>query len=309
MPKRIELACVFTAVLTVVLAPGAGTARAQSAQQTIVTSAALSPAQDVILVSGAHFGPAPTVWLAGVQLPVLSVSSDGSALVAQVIGVLEAGTYLLHVSRGSGTSHNATLVVAVAPPGEGIPGPPGPEGPPGPQGSQGPAGVPGPEGPAGPMGPMGPMGLTGPEGPEGPEGPPGPAGSGGGVEATYTSGASPNPTTAYSFLAPPVTVDVGGPGERVLVIGHRGFGSTVGAQHLELHMCHQPAAGGALVLHGAGIVGLSVAANTRHVFGLSAVIGDLAAGSYRVGLCGRVAGVASNWNSNDFGYNSALVAR
>jgi hypothetical protein len=57
-----------------------------------------------------------------------------------------------------------------------------------------------------------------------------------------------------------------------------------------------------------GIFGLRVAQNTRQLFSLSAVIANLEPGTYQVALCGSSTNAAS-WNSNDFGYTSAIVTQ
>src|SRR5687768_353091 len=83
------------------------------AKQLIITSTALSPLHDVLTVAGANFGTGPSVFIAGVELPVISVSEDGSLLTAQVTMPLEPGSYLVHVSRGTGNPQNAAFAVTV----------------------------------------------------------------------------------------------------------------------------------------------------------------------------------------------------
>ena len=123
---------------------------------TVATFAAGSSA-DTLIVSGANFGPWPTVYLGGEPLALISVSPDGTLLTAQLPSPLEPGAYLVQVSRGPATTQNASFVVVVG----GAKGPKGDPGEPGQMGPQGASGAPGAEGP------QGPMGLTGPAGPAG----------------------------------------------------------------------------------------------------------------------------------------------
>lgn len=94
-------------------------------------------------------------------------------------------------------------------------------------------------------------------------------------------------------------------GQRVHVSSHKYMGSTVGANGLDTAVCTQPSGGGALTTQGGAMFGGQVPANTRIPWGITAVL-TLAAGSYNTGLCARSAAPA-NWNSNEFGYTSALV--
>jgi hypothetical protein len=57
--------------------------------------------------------------------------------------------------------------------------------------------------------------------------------------------------------------------------------------------------------YGSGSLGYAISQNTRQSFGLSAVLSNLAAGTYKVGLCGF--SVSPDWNYNEWGYTSALV--
>ena len=123
---------------------------------TVATFAAVASA-DTLTVSGANFGPWPTVYLAGEPLALISVSPDETLLTAQLPSPLEPGAYLVQVSRGPATTQNASFVVVVGG-GGGATGPKGDPGEPGPMGPQGASGAPGAEGP------QGPIGLTGPTG-------------------------------------------------------------------------------------------------------------------------------------------------
>ena len=59
---------------------------------TVATFAAVSSA-DTLIVSGANFGPWPTVYLGGEPLALMSVSPDETLLTAQLPSPLEPGAY------------------------------------------------------------------------------------------------------------------------------------------------------------------------------------------------------------------------
>ena len=221
--------------------------------------------------------------------------------------------------------------------GSSTPGPTGPTGPAGPQGAagvqgpQGPAGPAGPQGPfgpsgvagaAGPAGPAGAQGLTGPVGPQGPAGPAGPQGGVGaqgpqgvagpqgpqGVVSTgFVSGSCSAITTSIGFISPTVTVTVAA-GQKVFVSSNCALGAGAsGATSLSLYIGFRSiVAGSPIQTSGGGTVGLTCPANNRHSFGLTAVLSGLPPGTYQVGLAGSSTAPA-NWNSNDWGYTSALV--
>jgi hypothetical protein len=135
-----------------------------SSGPTVATFAAVSSA-DTLIVSGANFGPWPTVYLGGEPLALISVSPDETLLTAQLPSPLEPGAYLIQVSRGPATTQNASFVVVVG----GTKGPKGDQGEPGPMGPQGANGAPGADGSQGPIGLTGPAGPTGATGPVGPQ--------------------------------------------------------------------------------------------------------------------------------------------
>ncbi len=233
---------------------------------TVATFAAVSSA-DTLIVSGANFGPWPTVYLGGEQLALISVSPDGTLLTAQLPSPLEPGAYLVQVSRGPATTQNASFVVVVG----GANGPKGDPGEPGQMGPQGASGAPGAEGP------QGPIGLTGPAGPAGSgrsrrvprvqrvrrvrrvrqvrrvqqvqrvrrvrpaHGPAGPAGgsTGGGVDAFMRSAAGSAPTETTGFLAAPLTLTMTSALQKVLVTSSKALGTNNfdGAQDLDVWIC------------------------------------------------------------------------
>ena len=79
------------------------------------------------------------------------------------------------------------------------------------------------------------------------------------------------------------------------------------AQDLDVWICYQEGDGAVLTV-GTGVFDLRAAANTRQLVSLSAALTGLAPGTYKVGLCGK-SGDASNWNSNEFSYTTALVTQ
>jgi hypothetical protein len=211
-------------------------------------------------------------------------------------------------------------------------GPAGPEGPAGPTGPEGPAGPTGPEGPAGPTGPQGPQGPTGAQGPEGPAGPQGPQGLQGDpgpigpqgeqgiqgiqgatgpqgpsgiIASAFSSGFGNPPGTVNDFLGPILTVTVAA-GQRVYVSANKYMGSTVGASGLALRVCYRLSGETDIVTVGGSMLSGQVPAGTRISWGVSAVISPPSAGTYNVGMCGSSFD-AANWNSNEYGYTSALV--
>ena len=117
------------------------------------------------------------------------------------------------------------------------------------------------------------------------------------------------PTETTSFLAAPLTLTITSALQKVLVNSSKALGTNNidGAQGLNVWICYQEGDGAVLSV-GAGIFGLRAAANTRQLVSLSATLTGLAPGSYRVGLCGK-SNDASNWNSNEFSYTTALVTQ
>jgi hypothetical protein len=189
----------------------------------------------------------------------------------------------------------------------GAAGPTGAQGPTGPTGAQGPMGPAGPTGAQGTQGPMGPAGPTGAEGPTGPAGATGPTGV---VATVFTTGFGADPTTALAFLSPTVIVTVAA-GGKILTWSTKALGSSSagGADKLTLFMCYQSTVSGSTIITvGSGVLGLRVPQNTRLNFGLNATFTGLAAGSYKVGLCGYTDTTNQPlWNLNEYGYTSAIV--
>ena len=349
--------CVAAMVCGIFLATPAAAQGKAPGPQLVVSAATVAPSPatfaafdagisgDTLFLSGQNFGNVPSVYLAGQQLTVLSVSPDGALLTARIGSPLPPGSYLLQVSRGPASTQNASFIVVVGDGGsngpKGDPGPAGPAGPAGPEGAtgatgaQGPAGATGaagavgPQGPIGPTGPQGavgpqgatglqgPMGLTGatgqigPVGPAGPVGPPGPAGTSAGVTMLMSSGGGSglvgDDWTTVTMLAEPLTIEITDVATKVLVTSHKALGSTFGAQGLNLWICRENSSG-TLTRVGPGVFNLSVPMGGMQLFSLSATLQNLAAGSYRVGLCGS-SNESANWNINEFSYTTALVTQ
>jgi uncharacterized membrane protein len=308
-----QVVLVFIAAVGVTVSTAhAQTTPPRSAVQLVITAAALSDS-NVLFLSGLNFGTAPQVYLSDTALEVLNVSPDGTMLTARVAEALAPGTYLVHVSRGSGRPENGAFAVTV-----GAIGPKGDKGDAGSPGPQGLTGAAGPAGPSGPAGPAGAAGATGPQGPIGPMGPMGPAGpqgptgdsTSGGVDTFFDWGYGADPTPVLAFLTRPLSVKVTGSTNKVVVTSSKAFGAaqwTSGATDLNLWICSRPE-GGAITHHGGGLMGLSVPANSRQVFSLSGLIDAPSPGTYEVGLCGY-SEKGESWNSNDFGYTTAIVGK
>ena len=125
------------------------------------------------------------------------------------------------------------------------------------------------------------------------------------MASSFTTGFGANPTAVTAFIAPTTSVTVAA-NQKVHVTSDRALGTAgVAATGLNLFICYQ-LGGGALTLVGGGSLGHALPANTRVLYGLSAVITALPAGTYNVGLCGSAA-VPANWSSGEWGYTSALV--
>jgi hypothetical protein len=104
-------------------------------------------------------------------------------------------------------------------------------------------------------------------------------------------------------VGPTVNVTVAA-GQRIHVTSHKYMGSSTGASGLDLFVCTQQGAD-PIASAGSGMFNGSVPAGTRIAWGISGVLTPVA-GTYTVGMCAR-SPTPANWNSNEFGYTSALV--
>ena len=185
-------------------------------------------------------------------------------------------------------------------------------------GLTGPAGPSGPQGPQGPTGPQGPIGLTGatgnigpegPAGPTGPQGPPGPSGDGGaGVSMLMVSGRGTalvgGDWRTLEMLAAPLTVQIASNTQKVLVTSQKALGSSGYAANLNLWICRADSAG-TLTKVGGGVMNLSVPNGGMNLYTMTAVLENLAAGTYRVGLCGS--SNETTWDLDEFSTTTAVV--
>lgn len=198
---------------------------------------------------------------------------------------------------------------------QGEPGPTGSQGPqgePGSTGPQGPQGDPGPTGPQGEQGEPGPTGPAGPQGSTGPAGPEGPMGPSGIVRFGFNSSSGTDPSNERQFAQTnPLVVSIDQAGQHIHITGTRAFGSTHenGASGLRYAVGYRPAGStNPPTVIGSEILGLRVPQNTRVPFTISAISSALPPGDYEVGLVYSVlSSQIDNWNSNEWGYTSALV--
>ena len=135
------------------------------------------------------------------------------------------------------------------------------------------------------------------------------------VAAVGAYGGSSVPETATgpssaAWISPVIQLCVT-PAQKILVTATATLGSTMegGATGLKLYVCYARSGKSTetLIYPGGGVENLQVAKNTRQTFTLSYVLTGLS-GTNTVGICGFVLEApASNWNSNDTGYISAVV--
>jgi hypothetical protein len=139
-----------------------------------------------------------------------NVSSSSDTHVSITPSALNAGSYLLHLTRlpkndGERRSVSFEVTLAGASSGAGVQGPQGPPGPQGLPGIAGPAGPQGATGLTGATGPAGPIGLTGATGPAGPIGLTGATGPAGPIGLTGATGpAGPIGLTGATGPAGPI---------------------------------------------------------------------------------------------------------
>jgi hypothetical protein len=113
--------------------------------------------------------------------------------------------------------------------------------------------------------------------------------------------------TTVTMLAAPLTIQITDVAQKVMVTSQKALGSSLGAGGLNLWICREDS-GGALTKVGPGIFNLSIPYGGMQLFSLSATIENLAAGTYRVGLCGS-SNDAATWDVDDFSYTTALITQ
>jgi hypothetical protein len=108
-----------------------------------------------------------------------------------------------------------------------------------------------------------------------------------------------------ALLSEPLTIQISSNTQKVLVTSHKALGSSFGdATDLNLWICRQDSAG-ALIKVGPGVMRLSLPNPGMQLYSLSAVLENLAAGTYQVGLCGSSIDV--DWDLDEFSTTTALV--
>ena len=311
-----------------------------------IQAASTDAARTTLFISGANFSSTVSVYLGSLQLGGILIGGQGTQLIASLPPSVAVGSYRLVVMQASGSATFDVAIGAngatgptgptgpagpagndglMGPQGEigpmGPAGPAGPVGPAGPAGANGPAGPagpqglqgdPGPSGPAGPVGAQGPQGvqgLTGPAGPQGAQGIQGPVGptgpAGGAIVSAFNSANFIALTTLTDFIGAKTSVTVEA-NQKIYINASQALGALASAAtSLNLYVCYQLGAGPAQTV-GAGMFGLTIPANQRHIFSVAGITPPLAAGTYNVGMCGN-AGTPANWNNNEYGYVSALV--
>lgn len=128
------------------------------------------------------------------------------------------------------------------------------------------------------------------------------------IEGASTSGSGTTPSATTTFLTSTRTVTIN-EGENIFVSATKAFGSTLagGASSLDLYIGYRVnGSGDSPTLVGGGMLNMRVPQNTRVPMAVNAVITGLPAGTYDVGMAGDDDG-DGNWNSNEFGYVSAIV--
>lgn len=125
------------------------------------------------------------------------------------------------------------------------------------------------------------------------------------VSTVSTSGHGADPTATTAFIGPTVQVTVAA-GQSVYVNATKALGTTAASSSaLNLWVCYQTGAA-AIQTVGGGILGIQTTANNRNVYAINFDIPGLPAGTHTVGMCGY-ATTPANWNSNEYGYLTALV--
>jgi hypothetical protein len=111
---------------------------------------------------------------------------------------------------------------------------------------------------------------------------------------------------ALAMLAAPLTVEISSTSQKVLVTSHKALGSSGSAAGLNLWICRQDSSG-TLTKVGPGVMNLSLPYGGMHLYSLSATLENLAAGTYRFGLCGS--SNDTNWDLDEFSATTALVTQ
>ena len=124
----------------------------------------------------------------------------------------------------------------------------------------------------------------------------------------FNEGDSLNPTDTVQFLAVSTTVTIT-EGQNIFVASSRAFGTTSvgGASGLWIDIGFRVSGSSDIPsVLGDGLFNLQLPQDSRVPFSINGIITGLAAGTYEVGMVGRNNG-GTDWNSNDYGYTSAIV--
>jgi hypothetical protein len=320
--KRIAVAIAIAIASVLVVSSFATVVQADSPKTPVILAASVSTDGTTLFVTGSAFGTAPTVSLAGIVLGGVIVNGTGTQLTA-IMPALPPGSYVLDVTSNAGGKKSDEFEMTL--------GANGPAGPAGPAGAVGPAGAAGPvgangatgaqgaQGAAGPAGPQGPQGLQGPagsagangatgaQGAAGPQGSQGPAGPSGVVANAFVSAFGMDPNGTLQFIGATVQVPLAA-NQKALITSSKALGSTVagGASNLNLFICTQ-LGNGPMVSLGFGSFGMHVAQGERVEMTLSAITLAGQTGTYTMGLCGQTSDSNTNWNSNEYGYTTAIA--
>jgi hypothetical protein len=115
-------------------------------------------------------------------------------------------------------------------------------------------------------------------------------------------------TTNLAFLTIPANITLAETA-KILIHSTAGLGTTAGINAtgaLNIYNCYRDNNGGNITTIGGGIFGLRLPAGTRIPFSLSSTTDFLPAGNYAVGICGN-SNDPLQWNSNEFGYTTAMA--
>lgn len=114
-------------------------------------------------------------------------------------------------------------------------------------------------------------------------------------------------TSHLSFLVFPAIVTITETAG-IMINSTRTLGTTTGITTgtFNIYICYRNTNGGNIITMGGGMLGLRLPANSRIPFSLSYSTPLLPAGIYEVGLCGACSD-PSQWNSNDWGYTTAMA--
>jgi hypothetical protein len=129
------------------------------------------------------------------------------------------------------------------------------------------------------------------------------------ITTYFGSGNGLNPGATSEFIGPTLTVTTTASNQKVYVNVSKALGSTnaSGANSLNIYVAYRlSSATGAPTSVGGGIFGIRVGQNQRITVAINGVITIPAAGTYTVGMSGSSTDSA-NWNSNEYGYITAML--